>query len=850
MLFESGGEHFLWNEEIVTNVIKDDSMGWTDRIISDSDHFWYDDEYYYNAVANSPGLMDRKKREVRTIALYYWRLHDGGTERVTSRLASMWVNLGYRVLLLTDIEKPELDYAIDPRVERFTIPPHRERYVNRGRVLSAILKKEQVDVFVTNLWVETATAWDLFVVKSLGIPVVIGWHNVFDAGLYGGYDVHFFKQRLASYRCADVVVALSKMDQYWFSTQGIASRLIHNPLTFKEMTTSISPLSSHTMIWLARVEQHQKRIYDVVRMMPLVVQRVPDAVLVVVGDGPDRRAAEKLAQDLGVASNIQFVGYSSQVEKHIMNASVHVMTSDFEGSPMVLGEVWSHGVPTVMYDLAFLEWLREGRGHIAVPQKNYEALAEEVSRVLLDEGLRHRLGAEARSVAQKFFDIDIGQEWKTLFEDISTQDSLTRDLTEEDVVAVAPILVKHLATRMYEVDSRKSRHEEFSKPKPPIPLAHKFIGGALALGHTAANYIPRSKYAPLKTVDFAHIGLGDNLMAWVGLHALLCGGYTVVAPEVKMYVPHGLSRLARFIFGKFGVTVEGVDPHTNIKGDSPVFSPLPPGANNLFDWYKTFCGIDWRMNCFEAVDLQKSIPREGFSNTWKTRLRLNLSEKIFYKKKSWRQAEVGYIGYRLWLPIAYKMGLMPVQFMALIKSSFAALRNDVRAYVDDLPAVKREALADVSIFPAGKSFQAFSPKFIGNVVRDIASKSVNVYVQDNDPWLTDYRSVGFIPKNVASIDDLFWIIKSSKKVVTTDSFSSHVAQFLRDDFVLTLTRDFGENIVHPAAFPFIASNHPTCAPCNYLDRKGGGKCAAGFSHCAAFDSAAFEQRVVELVSPS
>ena len=298
------------------------------------------------------------------------------------------------MIVLTDGPPHKNDYC-GADLERFALPGHRERYVPRGTVLAEILRRENVDVFVNNQWFEVATLWDMLVAKRLGIPVVIGWHSVFDAGIEDGSSIDFFKLRLTAYRYADLVTVLSAMDQYWFFTQGISARFVHNPLTFTALPETTSTLSSKTILWIGRVEEYQKHIFHAVRMLAIVLQNVPDATLLVVGDGAERAPAQELAASLGLSNHVKFVGYQSDVEPFINGAAVHVMTSQVEGAPMVLGEVWSHGVPTVMYDLSYLEFLQEGKGHICVEQNDIDALAAAVVRVLQDAPLRLRLGAEA-----------------------------------------------------------------------------------------------------------------------------------------------------------------------------------------------------------------------------------------------------------------------------------------------------------------------------------------------------------------------------------------------------------------------------------------------------------------------
>jgi glycosyltransferase involved in cell wall biosynthesis len=832
----------------------------TNSVIMASDHHWRDTKYY-DRTSNDHRLNARHKKHVKTIGLYYWRLHDGGTERVTSRLASIWCSLGYRVILFTDEEPQDIDYAHDPRVERMSLPPHRQRYIDRGIALARILRDEKIDVFVTNLWVETATAWDLFVAKSLGIPVIIGWHNVFDAGTYGGHDIEYLKQRISAYRCADLVVSLSKMDQYWFSSQNIPSRLIHNPLTFSAMPKLPAPAPvENVILWIGRAEKHQKRIDHAIRMLPIVLQRVPDAILLVVGDGPDREEAEALAMSLGVALSVRFIGYSPKVEQYIDKASVHVMTSEFEGSPMVLSEVWAHGVPTVMYDLAYLSFLEQRKGHVAVEQKDLQALGYAVADVLLDSQLRTRLGREARAIAQSFYNYDLAAAWKSVFDDIETKDDLAAPLTPGEIAAVAPMLVKHLTGRLYEVNARLHPVQQPPEPAPTIttpppitgPLPRRLLLHVARRVTRWANVTYDKRWGlgfeKLRTIDLAQIGLGDNLMAWVGLHALLSSGAPLVAANCVLYVPSTLAPLATTIFGRFGLTVKGMAPHSRVDPISPLFTSLPP--ERMWQWYKAFVGVDWRVNCFEALDLQKSIARRNFPDTQKTRFRLNLSERRYYHRNSWKDAEPNYIGYRFWLPLARKLGIPTIQFLSLIKQYLPNFRAAFSAYIDSIDVPQTLIAPEIAVFPTGKAFQAFSPTVCGTIHSELQRLKPTFFVQKDDPWIDRYVAEGIEPQFLDSTDEIFWTVKHAKKVLTTDSFTSHIAQLLRDDFVLVLARDFRENVVHPGANPTTVSNHPSCAPCNYHSRAEADICPAGYGYCVAFSNSEFVSRIINAVRQS
>ncbi|GAN97451.1 hypothetical protein Geu3261_0185_003 [Komagataeibacter europaeus NBRC 3261] len=343
-----------------------------------------------------------------------------------------------------------------------------------------------------------------------------------------------------------------------------------------------------------------------------------------------------------------------------------------------------------------------------------------------------------------------------------------------------------------------------------------------------------SKFKKLRTIDFSHIGLGDNIMAWAGLYTILLNDIPAIDSQCTIYVPRILHKFALSIFSKYGIDVKSVSSRDQITYISPVFSAESPNTKSLKELYNSFIGPDWRINCFEALDLQKKPSSFSRKETIRSRLRLNISERIFYNHKSWENAQPAYVGYRLWLPIAHKMDIMPVQFMSLMKRSLNDFRKETIQYIDGFKHSDNN-IDDILVFPVGKSFQTFTPEFCKDLSASLAPKISTFYLPKNDVWHKKYKKYSYRQKEILSIDEIFFLIKNGKKIITTDSFSSHIAQIIRDDFTLVLTRDFRENVLHPGASPRTVMHHPVCAPCHYVSRATSKKCPVGLYHCAAFD---------------
>lgn len=125
-----------------------------------------------------------------------------------------------------------------------------------------------------------------------------------------------------------------------------------------------------------------KRVRDVVRVFAKVRARVP-CVLVMVGDGPDRGAAEEEARLLGVASDVRFLGKIDQVAPLLAAADVYVFPSESESFGLSALEALASGVPVVAARVGGVpEVVRDGVTGSLLPLGDVDGMAEATVRFL------------------------------------------------------------------------------------------------------------------------------------------------------------------------------------------------------------------------------------------------------------------------------------------------------------------------------------------------------------------------------------------------------------------------------------------------------------------------------------
>ncbi len=148
---------------------------------------------------------------------------------------------------------------------------------------------------------------------------------------------------------------------------------------------------------------HEKNIGFLVQMFVQVLAAVPEALLVIAGEGPARAALRAQVTALGLAPHVYFAGYldrDTQLLDCYAAADVFVFASRTETQGLVLLEAMAQGTPVVSTaELGTRSILVPASGALVVPEE-YGAFAAAVVRVLGDAGLRAALGARGREYAR------------------------------------------------------------------------------------------------------------------------------------------------------------------------------------------------------------------------------------------------------------------------------------------------------------------------------------------------------------------------------------------------------------------------------------------------------------------
>jgi glycosyltransferase involved in cell wall biosynthesis len=165
------------------------------------------------------------------------------------------------------------------------------------------------------------------------------------------------------------------------------------------------PCTAPYIVSVARLDEIQKDHRTLLRAYARLVRDAGiEEHLVIVGDGAFRGELEALTRELGVADRVHFTGYRNNPHALVANARLQVLSSRYEGMPMVLLEALALGKPVIASDCPTgpREILGDGRFGMLFEVGSVDQLADAMRRVLSDDALREDMHARALERAEEY----------------------------------------------------------------------------------------------------------------------------------------------------------------------------------------------------------------------------------------------------------------------------------------------------------------------------------------------------------------------------------------------------------------------------------------------------------------
>ncbi|QFT85203.1 putative poly(glycerol-phosphate) alpha-glucosyltransferase [Halomonas sp. THAF12] len=186
-----------------------------------------------------------------------------------------------------------------------------------------------------------------------------------------------------------------EFDNYVFLTEGQRSDVASNYEIFGktlviphaiEVSAEDLPISRkkrNEFVMLARYE-NQKRIDHAIRAFALVLKANSEATLEVYGEGEKKNELEELISSLGVADNVFLRGYARSPKNILHEAGCLILSSEYEGFGLAVGESLACGTPVVAYECKYgpSDMIEDGVNGYLVESGNVDALSIKIKKIL------------------------------------------------------------------------------------------------------------------------------------------------------------------------------------------------------------------------------------------------------------------------------------------------------------------------------------------------------------------------------------------------------------------------------------------------------------------------------------
>lgn len=344
------------------------------------------------------------------IAIFFRSLeYMGGIERVIVELASIFQRGDYNIILLTDIEICKLKEKVSVLYKTLSTDA-----TIRVSQWGEIIKQHNIKFVIIHDASHPLVVKDINTIHKNNAKVILNIHFSFPSPILFNEAYNSYKINREVGKLCDAVATVSKIDEYWWKGLECNAFHVQNPFVNNAKLYNTDK-EDNTLIWVGR-HVEQKQLDEALYTFKIIKDSIPDAKLLIVGGCGKTKKLRKLTKKLGIYNNIEFYAERTDISDLYQRASLHILTSITESFCLVIAEAKSYGIPTVMYEIPFLELVQgENNGLIQVPRFNREELANAVINLLSDKKRLKEYGIKATESIKPFNNNAVLKSWEKIF---------------------------------------------------------------------------------------------------------------------------------------------------------------------------------------------------------------------------------------------------------------------------------------------------------------------------------------------------------------------------------------------------------------------------------------------------
>lgn len=190
--------------------------------------------------------------------------------------------------------------------------------------------------------------------------------------------------------------------------------LVYNPVDVKKYSCITKESHDDFVFLMAGRLSKQKNQLIAIEAFKMIVKDNSWVKLIILGEGEERETLERYIKDNGLSSRIFLPGNVNNVEEYMARADAFLLSSDYEGLPLVLLEAMAAKLPIISTDVGGVKDI-VGECAILTRPRNVEELANAMKEIMTNADLRVVNSERAFTNVQQYDSSSIAQQYKELY---------------------------------------------------------------------------------------------------------------------------------------------------------------------------------------------------------------------------------------------------------------------------------------------------------------------------------------------------------------------------------------------------------------------------------------------------
>lgn len=346
-------------------------------------------------------------------------MHGGGCERVISQLANWFVERNIECTIITEVKGPVF-YKLNSKVKLISLSSYEKLYpqhlISTYLKLRKVVKKIKPDVILS--MPEKVNVWTALALLGTRFPVVVSERN--NPNLYPPSKVKRFLRKII-YPFVDGFIFQTKQAKEYFpkyiQKKGI---VLPNPLDLNRIP-HVFGRKRKEIVSIGRLEK-QKNFYLLIDAFSDFQKKITGYKLKIYGEGSLREDLEEYAKQKLLNDTYEFPGKKTEVLEEISNASMFVLSSDYEGMPNALIEAMALGLPVISTNCPIYgpgALIENGDNGILVPVRDKLSLVNSMCYLVENETFANKIGGKAKLIRKELCIDKVGNNWYKYLESVS-----------------------------------------------------------------------------------------------------------------------------------------------------------------------------------------------------------------------------------------------------------------------------------------------------------------------------------------------------------------------------------------------------------------------------------------------